>query len=123
MKGESKMVKGYPEFYEQVTSLMTKYGKESPSTMAGFMQLHKAGSTDGALSAKIKELIALGIAISVHCDGCIAFHVHDAIKAGATHGEIAEAIGVAILMGGNPSVVYGSQAFQAFKEFEAESTG
>jgi len=114
------MVKGYPEFYEKVSSLMNQYGAESPDTMAGFMQLHKAGSKDGALSGKVKELIALGIAICVRCDGCIAFHVHDAIKAGAVRSEVVETIGVAILMGGGPSVVYGSQALEALKEFEAE---
>ena len=114
------MVKSYPEFYEQVRLLMNQYGKESPDTMAGFIQLHKAGSTDGALDSKVKELIALGIAISVRCDGCIAFHVHDAFKAGATHEEIVETIGVAILMGGGPSVVYGSQALEALKEIETE---
>ena len=86
--------------------------------MAGFTQMHKSGSTDGALSAKVKELIALSIAITVRCDGCIAFHVHDAMEAGANHAEIVEAIGVAILMGGGPAVVYGSQALEALKQFE-----
>lgn len=116
------MIKGYPQFYEQVSAMMAQYGKESPDTMAGFIQLHRAGSTDGHLSAKVKELIALGIAISVRCDGCIAFHIHDALGAGATHEEIVETIGVAILMGGGPSVVYGSQALEALKEFEDNGT-
>lgn len=115
------MVNHYPDFYTQVSETMAKFGKESPDTMAGFMQLHKAGSTDGALSAKMKELIALAIGIVVRCDGCIAFHVHDAMKAGATRDEIVDAIGVAILMGGGPAVVYGSQALEALKQFEAEA--
>jgi AhpD family alkylhydroperoxidase len=115
------MVNNYPDFYKQVQTMMARYGKESPDTMAGFMRLHKAGSTDGALSAKVKELIALAIGIVVRCDGCIAFHVHDAMKAGASHAEIVEAIGVAILMGGGPAVVYGSQALEALEQFEAES--
>jgi len=114
------MVDNYPDFYKQVMDTMAKYGKVSPKTMAGFMQLHKAGSTDGALSAKIKELIALAIGIVVRCDGCIAFHVHDAIKAGATREEIIDAIGVAILMGGGPAVVYGSQALEALEQFESD---
>jgi alkylhydroperoxidase/carboxymuconolactone decarboxylase family protein YurZ len=45
--------------------------------------------------------------------------VHDAIKAGATAPEIAEAIGVAILMGGGPSVVYGCKALEALQQFMA----
>jgi AhpD family alkylhydroperoxidase len=97
---------------------MAKYSKESPDTMSGFMRLHKAGSTDGALSGKVKELIALAIGITVRCDGCIAFHVHDALKAGASHDEIVDAIGVAILMGGGPAVVYGSLAIEALEQFE-----
>jgi AhpD family alkylhydroperoxidase len=84
------------------------------------MKLHKTGSTDGALSAKVKELIALAIGIAVRCDGCIAFHVHDALKAGATHDEIVDAIGVAIYMGGAPAVVYGSQALEALQQFETQ---
>ena len=115
------MVNSYPDFYSQVSKTMAKLGKESPDTMAGFMQLHKAGSTDGALSAKEKELIALAIGIVVRCDGCIAFHVHDAIKSGATNDEIVDTIGVAILMGGGPAVVYGSQALEALKQFEAKA--
>lgn len=63
------------------------------------------------------------VAICVRCDGCIAFHVPDAIKAGATYEEIVERISVAILMGGGPSVVYGSQALEALKEFEGEGMG
>ena len=64
-------------------------------------------------------LIALGIAIAVRCDGCIAFHVHDAIRAGASNEEMAETIGVAILMGGGPAVMYGCDALEAMKQFNA----
>jgi AhpD family alkylhydroperoxidase len=74
----------------------------------------------GALDTKSKELIALGIAIAVHCDGCIDFHVHDALAAGATRPEILEAIGVAILMAGGPSMVYGCEAMDALEQFEQE---
>ena len=42
------------------------------------------------------------------------------LQAGASHEEIVDAIGVAILMGGGPSDVYGSQALEALKQFEAE---
>jgi len=117
------MVNNYPDFYMQVTDTMAKYGKESPNTMAGFMRLHKASSTDGTLSAKVKELIALAIGVVVRCDGCISFHVHDALEAGASREEIVDAIGVAIMMGGGPAVVYGSQALEALDQFESEGEG
>jgi len=113
------MVKQYPDYYEQLNKLMNSMGKEIPGTMAGFGQLHKQAMTEGALSAKTKELIALAIAITVRCDGCIAYHVHDALLAGATRPEIVESIGVAILMGGGPSTIYGSQALEALEQFES----
>jgi len=112
------MAQDYPKYYEKLGMLMQKYGAEAPATMEGFSKLHHAGATDGAISAKVKELIALGIAITVRCDGCISFHVHDALEAGATRAEIVDTIGVAILMGGGPSVVYGVQALEAVEQFE-----
>jgi len=112
------MVRSYPELNERVRSRMNEYAVESPDIMKGFSELHKEAMADGALSKKIKELIALGIAICIRCDGCLAYHVFDSLKAGASHDEIIATIGVAILMGGGPSVVYGSQALDALKEFE-----
>jgi AhpD family alkylhydroperoxidase len=85
--------------------------------MAGFGDLHHGATAQGALSTKEKELIALGIAIALRCDGCIAYHVHDAIKAGATREEMVETIGVAILMGGGPSLMYGAETYEAIEQF------
>ena len=85
--------------------------------MKAFASLHKASIADGALSSKTKELISLGIAITVRCEGCISYHVHDALKAGATAEEIVETIGVAILMGGGPAMVYGCEALEALEQF------
>ena len=113
-------MKNYPEYYEHLKQLMGELGGEIPGPMGGFGRLHQSAVSDGVLSAKVKELIALGIAITVRCDGCIAFHVHDALEAGAAHQEIMETIGVAVLMGGGPSVVYGSEALEALAQFEVE---
>ncbi|MEO9571877.1 MAG: carboxymuconolactone decarboxylase family protein [Polaribacter sp.] len=97
---------------------MEEMGIEIPDTMLPFGDLHQNTMAAGALSSKVKELIALGIAITIRCEGCIVYHVHDAIQAGATKKEIMETIGVAILMGGGPSVVYGTEAMEALKQFE-----
>jgi AhpD family alkylhydroperoxidase len=113
------MTKNYPEHYDHLRNLMGKLGNEIPGTVGGFRQLHKGSVAEGALNIKTKELIALAIAICVRCDGCIAFHVHDALKAGAERAEISETIGVAILMGGGPSVMYGCEAYEALEQFEA----
>lgn len=44
----------------------------------------------------------------------------DTLRANATQEEVLEAIGVAVLMGGAPSVVYGAQALEASMQFEAD---
>lgn len=91
-----------------------------PETMAGFGALHRAAMAEGALSAATKELIALAIGITSQCDGCIAFHVHDALDAGASREEICETISVAVLMGGGPAAVYATEALTALDQFERE---
>ncbi len=114
------MSSNFPEQNKKVRELMGKLGKEIPGTMDSFMKLHQESSKEGELDAITKELIALAIAITVRCNGCIAFHVHDALKSGANRKEILETISVAILMGGGPSVVYGTEAMEALDQFEKE---
>lgn len=87
-----------------------------PTVYDGFGGLHAAALAEGHC-LKTKELIALAIGISSHCDGCIASHARGAAIAGATEQEVAEVIGVTILMNGGPATVYGPRAFAAFKEF------
>src|SRR5947209_8749547 len=88
-----------------------------PDVYSGYRQLHAAAYAAGALDEKTKELIALAIAVSEECDGCIASHARGAARTGATEAEVAEALGVAIAMNGGPGTVYGPRAFAAFREF------
>lgn len=92
-----------------------------PDVMKAFADLHAAVMTNGSLDSKTKELIALAIAVSHRCDGCIASHARAAAKQRATEAEVAEAIGVAVLMTGGPATVYGPRALAAFKDFSAKT--
>jgi AhpD family alkylhydroperoxidase len=113
--------KNYPQYREKLASLIEILGREIPDTMASFRQLHKNATRDKTLDTKTKELIALGIAVAVRCDGCIAYHVHDALKAGAERDEIMETVGVSVLMGGGPALMYAAEAVEALDQFTAES--
>jgi AhpD family alkylhydroperoxidase len=88
-----------------------------PDVWTAFAELHGHALGDGALDGKTKELIALAIAVSKQCDGCIASHARGAARKGATTQEVAEALGVALLMDGGPATVYGPRALAAFTEF------
>jgi AhpD family alkylhydroperoxidase len=92
-----------------------------PDVYDGYRRLHTAAYAAGALDRKTKELIALAIAVSEQCDGCIASHARGAVRTGATEAEVAEALGVAIAMTGGPGTVYGPRAFAAFQEFAQEA--
>lgn len=92
-------------------------------TMSGFGKLHRSAMAPGELDGAIKELIALAIGIATHCDGCIAFHVHDALRAGASRAQVEETIGVAVMMGGGTAAVFGSDALTALDQFEQAGVG
>ena len=115
------MTHDYPRYRHELQSLMAKLSRQIPGSMAKFSELHGAAMAEGALSAQQKELIALGIAIAARCDGCITFHVYEALHAGATLEEIGECIGVAVLMGGGPSVIYGAHALDAVEQFQRKA--
>ena len=122
MKSTATMATNYVDRHQELSSGFGRLRSANPEVMAGFAKMHRAAVADGVLSAKVKELIALAISIASHCDGCVAFHTHDAVEAGATRSEVEEAIAVAVLMGGGPAAVYGSDALDALDQFTQQST-
>ncbi len=112
----------YPELMSDLQKLAGKLGKEMAGPLSAFATLHKNALADGALSKKTKELMALGIGIAARCGGCIAYHTDGALQAGASHQEVVETIGVAILMGGGPALIYGCEALAALEQFEGKGT-
>ena len=115
------MTTNYIELRQHLEDRLTQFGHEMPGPMSGFVRLHKKAVEDGALSAKVKEMMALAISIVVGCEGCIAYHVHDAIEAGATRPELLETIGVGVMMSGGPGTIYAAHALDAVEQFVAES--
>jgi len=89
----------------------------APDVMKSFSAMAQSALRPGALDSKTKELIALAIAVTKQCDGCMASHARGAARRGATAEEVAEALGVAILMNGGPGTVHAPRAFEAFQEF------
>ena len=79
-----------------------------PEVMQALMRLRSEVVKDGALSAKTKELMMIGIAVAIRCEYCLWKHVPEAVKLGATRKEILETVSVAIVMAGGPAIAYGS---------------
>jgi AhpD family alkylhydroperoxidase len=107
----------YVEMHKSLEERLAQLGSEIPGPMTGFTRLHKKSIEEGALSSKVKELMALAIGMVVGCEGCIAYHVHDAVAAGATRQELLETISIGILMGGGPGSIYAAHALEAVEQF------
>ena len=112
-----RMITNYIELRQHLEDRLTQFGREMPGPMTGFARLRKKAVEDGALSAKVKEMMALAISIAVGCEGCIAYHVHDAIKAGATRPELLETISVGVMRAGGPGAIYAAHALDAVEQF------
>ena len=113
---------GMPEFktvVKDVSAEMRGLRESQPDLMAAFSQLAAAGTKEGALSKKTREMIALGIAVAGRCDDCIGFHIQALIKLGTTRTELEEVLGTAVYMGGGPSMMYATHALAAFDEFSS----
>lgn len=111
------MTTNYIELHDHLEKEITNLGNELSGPMSGFARLHRKAVEDGVLTGKTKELIALAISVAIRCEGCVSYHVADAIRAGASRSEMMETVGVAILMGGAPAAVYATYAMDAIDQF------
>lgn len=98
----------------QVTAGVGQIAKLSPDTVKGYAMLGGAGAKTGHLDAKTRELIALAVAISLRCDGCITVHAAEAKKLGVTREELAEALGVATSINAGAALVFSTRTIDAF---------
>lgn len=111
------MHKSYKAITTDISASLAKLRQGMPEVMAGFSSLAAASSKEGVLSKKTKELIAMALAVAARCDGCIGFHAQTLIKLGVTQEELMETLGMAVYMGGGPSLMYAAEALRAFEEF------
>lgn len=92
------------QFYDKVVEYRNKFSEALPDVMKSHAEFTGQVYADGALPAKMKRLIALGIALRAGCAGCIIAQTRRAVEAGATKDEVLEAVTVGMAMGGTPAV-------------------
>lgn len=103
------------EYRSQLVGRIGEIAKVSPETAKGYQSLASAGKKTNFLDDKTRELISLAVAVTTHCDGCIAVHANAAYKLGITKEEIIEAIGVAVAMNTGAAMVYSARVLDAFE--------
>lgn len=109
MSGQNASIQQDYVDYDQRQRQWMKALAGKATTLSAFTSMQVAAAGEGELSTKVKELMAFAIAIVTQCEGCIIYHLRNALEAGASEKEIYEAADVAILMGGGPAVVYAAQ--------------
>ncbi|MDO9150935.1 MAG: carboxymuconolactone decarboxylase family protein [Methylotenera sp.] len=110
------MSKNYKDITKNISTSLMSLRTGSPDLMKAFGDLASAATKDGVLDKKTKELIALALGVAAHCDGCIGFHTQALSKLGASKEEVFEALGMAVYMGGGPSLMYAAEAIAAFDQ-------
>ena len=109
----------WPQQTTELSALLRGLRGAAPDVMKAFAGIAQARPSPRRSMPRPRQLIALGIAVAVRCDDCIAFHAKAAEDHGATRDEVSETLGMAIYMGAGPSVMYASHALEAFTQFEA----
>jgi AhpD family alkylhydroperoxidase len=110
-------VDSYADLTRNVSKNLTPLRAHNAEVMQAFGALSKAAMAPGALDEKTKELIAMAIGVAARCDACLGFHAKALVRLGATPEEFREMLGVAVYMGGGPSLMYAANAQAAFDEF------
>ena len=113
------MHKDWPEMATELSAAIKEVRLGSPEVMKSFSAMAAAATAGGALDEKTKELIAMAIGVANRCDACLGFHAKALVRLGATPEEFREMLGVAVYMGGGPSLMYAANAMAAYEEFAA----
>lgn len=98
--------------------LSDKRRELAPEQDKAFREFSKRVFAEGALPAKVKQLIAVATAHVTQCPYCIRGHTQGALRAGATEQEIMEAIWVAAEMRAGAAFAHSVIALETMKESE-----
>ena len=104
-----EMAKRRTEAHAQLLALDSKVYK-------AFLDMERVAFSDGDLTKQTKELIAIGISVVINCESCMQWHIEQAAKAGASKGQVLEAIQVGIEMGGGPATTHARFALEVMAE-------
>jgi AhpD family alkylhydroperoxidase len=108
------MMLDWNAYRDELLATIGDLGRVSPETIRGYRARSDAGGKKDLLGAKTRELIALAVAVTRQCDGCITIHTAAALKQGATKEEIVEALGVAIAVNAGAALVYSARVLNAY---------
>lgn len=96
--------------------VLERAGKE----MKRFFNVDAGVYRDGALPARVKELLGLASSLVLRCDDCVAYHLTRCREEGVTDAELEEALAVGLVVGGSVTIPHLRRAFQRWEELKGE---
>ena len=103
-------------YRKDAVSKLGKLYQLKPEILQAFMNFDGKVFAEGDLSSKVKELIAVACAHVTQCPYCIEAHTKKAKAAGASEGEVAEAIFVAASLRAGGGLAHSCIAMEALEE-------
>lgn len=104
-----------------VGNSMPRFEKLAPETFKAFTKTLEVNHSITEIDAKTRELIAVAVSAAIHCDGCIAYHVYEAKKAGASAEEVGAAISTAMTIGIGSKFIQGIYVMDAYEQIDAST--
>ena len=89
-----------------------RLGELAPESFKAFVAFDEAAFKFGSLPLKVKELMAVAVALTTQCPYCIEIHSKRAKKAGATEQELAETALLTAALRAGGAVTHGTHAME-----------
>lgn len=102
---------------KEMMGLIERLKTEYPAQAGSFLAFMEKTESTPVLSMREKELINVALSVAGQCEWCIAFHVKNAIGAGATRDELMESGFMAVIMHGGPAMAYLTPLIEALDDF------
>ena len=108
----------YKEEFKNNQDMSKELYEACPDMMGSFMNMHGEYAKDSTITLKEKEMVSIGISITIKCIPCMLAHITSLKKAGGTREELVDVIKACILMNGGPGTAYGAKALKMFDELD-----
>lgn len=109
------------EFNTYRSKMNDKLLAEDNKVLKRFFNLDTNAYQDGALSAKVKELLGLVASMVLRCDDCIRYHLGTCYELGVTKNELFEVFAIANLVGGSICIPHTRRAMEYWEALEEEN--
>lgn len=109
------MMIDWTSYLSEIKKRIGSIAKINPDVVKGYAAISNAKTANPILDPKTRELIALAVAITNRCDGCIVVHVEAAKKHGATQEEVMEALGIAVAVNAGTALIFSARTMEAYE--------